>query len=455
MDFTLIMALFTGGLGAVAVALLASLHDRRRRGGTVGGAALESLVKGIEEREARLAAREDELAAGLARAEELRASQVAVLEELSGLSADEARQLLLERFEEEARVQARRAVREAEARAAEEAERRARDVLCTAMQRLAGSTVTPATAVTIALPSPDMKARIVGKEGRNIRCFEHETGVNLVVDETPHTVLLSCFDPVRREVGRLALVALLEDGRIHPTTIEAAVADARDRVELDAEQAGREAAEEARVEGLSPELLRRLGQLSLRNSYGQQVLQHSIETAQLAGLMAAELGVPAELVRRAGLLHDIGKAVSHEEEGSHARVGAELAAACGESAEVCHAIEAHHREVEPRTVEAVLVQVADSLSLQRPGGRRDQLDQYARRLRRIEKLCEAFEGVERAYAMQSGHDVRVMVRPEIVGDAETRELARSIAERIEQELAYNGRINITVVRELRAVAVAS
>lgn len=421
---------------------------------------VDSLLATLRQREASVLDREkrvrerEELADRQARdiagqAEE----QARRLEELAGLTAEQARREILDREQDEMGRHVRRMAADIEARARDNAESRARDVVCTAVQRLALSTVTPATTVSVALPEGDMKARIIGREGRNIRSFEERSGVNLVIDDVPDAVLLSSFEPKRREIARIALTALIQDGRIYPTTIEEHLARAERQVEVEAQRAASEAAMEVRVGDLHPELLAALGELHLRTSFGQNVLQHAVEVAHLAGLMAHELGVDVELARRAGLLHDLGKGLRHDEEGSHARVGADLAARFGESASVCHVIEAHHGEVEAMSPEAVLVQTADMISLSRPGGRREQLEQYMTRLRRIEEICLAFDGVERAHAMQSGRDIRVMVSPERVGDADTRELARRIAARVESEPGYLGRVAVTVVRELRATEI--
>lgn len=416
---------------------------------------LDAVLTAVQEREARADEAHAAATARLEAAERLVAEHAAAVERLAGLTAEEARRTLLERELEGVRRQARRLAADLEAEAHEQAEHRARDIICTAVQRLALSTAGPAVSVVVPLRDGDMKARIIGKEGRNIRTFEERTGVNLVVDDTPDAVVLSSFDPRRREIARIALTELLADGKIYPTTIEQQVARAEERVNLESQRAAREAAEAARIEDLHPELLALLGELYLCTSYGQNVLQHAVEVAHLCGLMAHELGLDPDLARRAGLLHDIGKARGHEDEGSHARVGAELAARFGERPEVCHAIEAHHGEVQPVTSEAVLLQAADTISLSRPGGRRENLEQHMTRLRRIEELCLAFDGVEKAHAMQAGRDIRVMVSPQRVGDDDARELARQIAARVETEVGYPGRIAVTVVRELRATEIVS
>jgi ribonucrease Y len=303
-------------------------------------------------------------------------------------------------------------------------------------------------------PSDEMKGRIIGREGRNIRTFEQVTGVNLIIDDTPEAVLLSCFDPVRREVARLALEALVLDGRIHPQRIEAAHERAKVEVDAHCQRAAEDALHEAGVGDVHPELVMLLGRLHFRTSYGQNVLRHLVETAHLAGLMAAELGLDPALLRRCGLLHDIGKALTHEVEGSHAMVGAEVARRCGEHADVVHAIEAHHQEVDPRTIEAVLTQAADAISGGRPGARRESLESYVQRLHRLEEIAAGHEGVDKVYAMQAGRDVRVMVLPDVVDDIGAQVLAREIAKQVETELTYPGQIKVTVVRESRAIEVA-
>ena len=464
------------GAAAVLAGVLAALFTRRalRSGLTRRRAELSALRESAEARDERLSRREETLDAmltdlrerevhaeelharateRLALADRLVAEHRLALEQSAGLTAEDAHRELLERELDDVRRRVRRMAADLESEAREHAEHRARDLICTAVQRLALSTVSPATTVAVSLPDGDMKARIIGKEGRNIRAFEERSGVNLIVDEVPQAVLLSCFEPRRREIARIALVGLIADGRIYPTSIEQQLAQAEERLGAEMQRAAREAAEAARVDALHPELVTVLGELYLRTSFGQNVLQHSVEVAHLAGLMAHELGLDADEVRRAGLLHDIGKAQSHEEEGSHARAGAELAARYGESRDICHAIEAHHGEVEPATPAAVLLQAADTISLSRPGGRREHLEQYMSRLRRIEELCLAFDGVERVHAMQAGRDIRVMVSPHHVGDADTRDLARQIAASVESEISFPGRVAVTVVRELRATEI--
>jgi ribonuclease Y len=376
------------------------------------------------------------------------------LEQVAGLSAEQARTQLLAAVEVQARRDAVALARDIERTAQVDAESRAREVVVGAIQRLATEQTTESVVAVLHLPSDEMKGRIIGREGRNIRTFEQVTGVNLIIDDTPEAVLLSCFDPVRREVARLALEALVLDGRIHPQRIEAAYERAKVEVDAHCQRAAEDALHEAGVGDVHPELVMLLGRLHFRTSYGQNVLRHLVETAHLAGLMAAELGLDPALLRRCGLLHDIGKALTHEVEGSHAMVGAEVARRCGEHADVVHAIEAHHQEVDPRTIEAVLTQAADAISGGRPGARRESLESYVQRLHRLEEIAAGHEGVDKVYAMQAGRDVRVMVLPDVVDDIGAQVLAREIAKQVETELTYPGQIKVTVVRESRAIEVA-
>ena len=377
-----------------------------------------------------------------------------VLEQAAGLSAEQARAQLLADVEVRARRDAAQLARDIEHTARAEAETRAREVVVGAIQRLATDQTTESVVAVLPLPSEEMKGRIIGREGRNIRAFEQLTGVNLIIDDTPEAVLLSCFDPVRRETARLALQALVLDGRIHPQRIEDAYERATVEVAATCQRAAEDALHEVGVTDLHPELVQLLGRLQLRTSYGQNVLRHLVETAHLAGLMGAELGLDGALLRRCGLLHDIGKALTHEVEGSHAMVGAEVARRCGEHPDVVHAIEAHHQEVDPRTLEAVLTQAADAISGGRPGARRESLESYVQRLHRLEEIAAGHEGVDKVFAMQAGRDVRVMVLPEVVDDIGAQVLAREIAKQVETELTYPGQIRVTVVRESRAIEVA-
>ncbi len=376
------------------------------------------------------------------------------LEKISSLSSIEAKELILKRVEDETRHETAKMVREIETRAREEADSKSRNILTLAIQRCASDHVAESTVSVVRLPSDDMKGRIIGREGRNIRAIETLTGVNLIIDDTPEAILLSGFDPVRREVARLTLEKLIADGRIHPSRIEETFEKAQADVETKMREAGEQAAFDTGVHGVNPELIKVLGRLRYRTSYGQNVLKHSVECCHLAGLMAAELGADEKLAKRAGFLHDLGKAVDHEVEGSHASIGADLARRYGESAAVVHAIEAHHAEVEPQTVEAVLVQASDALSASRPGARRESLENYVKRLEALEEIANSKPGVEKAYAMQAGRDIRVMVRPDKVKDDETHLLAREIAQQIENDLDYPGQIRVTIVRESRAVEYA-
>lgn len=400
-----------------------------------------------EERERKLEEAEREL-------EQVRADQVAELESISGLSRSQARELLLKQVEDEASHQAGLTVRRIEEEARLDAERRARGILAVAMQRLASTQSIESNTYTIHLPSEEMKGRIIGKEGRNIRAIENLTGVDVIIDETPETVVISSFDGVRREVGRLTLEKLIEDGRIHPASCEAAYEEALAEVDDVMIEAAESALLEARVTGVHPELVRLLGRLRFRTSYSQNVLSHLVECSNLAALMAAELGASVEVARRAALLHDIGKAVSHEVEGTHAAVGARLARRYDEVEAISHAIEAHHNEVEPVTVEAVIVQAADALSGARPGARGDSMEQYVTRLSDLEEIALRQDGVQRVFAMQAGREIRVMVDPGQVDDQATALISHEIAAAIEREMEYPGQIKITVIRELRSTRIA-
>jgi ribonuclease Y len=341
-------------------------------------------------------------------------------------------------------------VRDVETRAREEASRRSRRILAGVIQRVASEVVAETTTSVVPLPSDDMKGRIIGRDGRNIRTFESVAGVDLIVDDTPESVSVSTFDPVRREVARLALTRLVEDGRIHPTSIEEAYEKAKDEVEQSIKDSGEWAMLEVGLTRIHPELVTLIGRLKYRSSYGQNVLNHLVESAHIGGMLAAELGIDEVEVKRAAFLHDIGKAVSHEVGGSHALIGAEIARRFGEDAAIVHAIEAHHNEVEPRTLTAVLVQAADAVSAARPGARREALDSYVRRLERLETIAMDFDGVERAFALQAGREVRVIVDPGTLDDMASKSLARSIARRLEEDLQYPGQIEVTVIREYRA-----
>jgi ribonucrease Y len=376
------------------------------------------------------------------------------LEHVAGMTAQEARESLVTQQVDEAKREALATVREIEQRGREEGEERARKIVAIAIQRVASEQTADSSVSVFALPSDDMKGRIIGREGRNIRAFEALTGVNLIIDDTPEAVVLSCFDPVRREVARQTLEKLVADGRIHPARIEEMYERTVNEVEEEIKRAGEQAILDVGIVDIHPEMVRVLGRLQYRTSYGQNVLRHLVESAHIGGALAAELGVDPGLVKRAALLHDIGKAVTHEVEGSHALIGAELARRLGEPPEVVHAIESHHGEVEQRTVIAVLAQTADQISGGRPGARRESIEQYVKRLERLEQICESYPGVAKTFAMQAGREVRVMVKPEEVDDVTAQILARDIAKKVEEELQYPGQIKITVVRETRAVEYA-
>lgn len=398
-------------------------------------------------REEKLAEREAEC---LAEAERQRVR----LEEISGLTAEEARQRLVEELADEARHEAAKRVRLIEEEAKAESDRRAKKVLSIAIERLAGDFVAERTVSAIHLPSDDMKGRIIGREGRNIRAIEAATGVDLIVDDTPETVVVSCHNPIRREIAKMALERLLADGRIHPGRIEEVVRKAEQDVEESVREAGQKAIFEVGIHGVHPEIVRLIGMLKYRYSYAQNVLMHSIECAFLAGAMAAELGLNEKQARRAGLLHDIGKALTHEVEGSHAIIGADVARRYGESAKIVNAIAAHHEEVKAETILAPLVDAADAVSGARPGARREMLESYVRRLEDLERISNSFEGVEKSFAVQAGRELRIIVEPRSVRDDRVQSLARDIARKIENEMAYPGQIKVTVIRETRASDVA-
>jgi len=376
------------------------------------------------------------------------------LEAIAGLSSAEAKTLLMKRLEEEARYDSAKLLREIEIQTKEEAEKKAREIISLAIQRIASDHVAETTVSVVAIPNEEMKGRIIGREGRNIKAFENLTGINLIIDDTPEAVVLSSFDPVRREIARVTLENLITDGRIHPARIEQMYEKASNYINDQIKQRGEQATFESGVAGLNSELVKVLGRLYFRTSYGQNVIQHSIETANIAGIMAAELGINQKKTRRAGLLHDIGKAIDHEVEGPHAIIGADLAKRLGESSDIIHAIEAHHNDKEPQTVMAVLVQAADAISGARPGARRETLESYIKKLETIEKIAQEFKGVEKAFAMQAGREIRVMVQPDVIDDVQAAMIARDLAKKIEEELEYPGQIRVTVIRETRAVEYA-
>ena len=409
---------------------------------------LERRLQALEDRERNLEHQGEELK----RAKRVQRRE---LERISALSATQAKQLLIADVEQEARHQAALRLQEIEAETKREAERRARNILSVAMQRLAARHSSDSTTRLVELPSDEMKGRIIGRDGRNIRALEKLTGVDVIIDETPSAVMLSSFDGVRREIARMTLERMIADGRINPALIEQTYEQAASEIEERIVEEGERAALEAGVTGLDPELIQLLGQLQFRTSYGQNVLDHLVECSQLAALIAAELGASVETARRAALLHDIGKAVTHQVEGPHAQVGARIAHRDGEPEAVTHAMEAHHNEVEPRTVEAVIVQTADALSGARPGARGDSLEQYVERLRDLEEIASRYDGVERVYAMRAGREIRVIVDPGKVDDEKAVLISHEIATAIEREMEYPGQIRITVIRESRATSHAS
>lgn len=437
--------------------------ELERREQTVAGVeeALESRTEALDAREQRLESREQRLLERQSdieqqkeRLAELEGERRQALEQVARTSAQEAKEQLVAEVEEEAKRDALAIVRDFEARAREEAERRARKIVVTAIQRLGAEQAQESSVSILQIPSDDMKGRIIGREGRNIRHFEQITGANLVIDDTPEAVVLSCFDPVRREVARITLETLVADGRIHPARIEEEFDRARQRIDEEVKEAGEEAVHELGMTNVHPELVRALGRLRFRYSYGQNVLRHVVEAAHIAGMIAAELGSDPQHAKRCTVFHDIGKAVAHDVEGTHAHVGAELARRLGESPAVCHSIEAHHNEIEPKTLEAVICQAADAISGARPGARRESFEAYVQRLERLEELAKSFDGVEKVYAMQAGREVRVMVSPEEVDDVSAQVLAREIAKRVEEELQYPGQIKVTVLREIRSIEYA-
>jgi ribonuclease Y len=405
----------------------------------------------LERRARELDARAAELEAQREVLDRLHEEHTRALERVAGLSAGQAKQALLKDVEDQARHDSARIIRQVEEETKRDAERRVRSILSVAMQRLAASHAAETTVSVVQLPSDDMKGRIIGREGRNIRALENLTGVDFIIDDTPNAVVLSAFDGVRREIARMTLEKLLQDGRIHPARIEETYYQSKSELEGHIVELGEAAVFEADVHGLDPELTKLLGRLRFRTSYGQNVLAHSIECAQLAAMMAHELGASAKTARRAALLHDIGKAVSHEIEGPHALVGGDLVRRHGESEAVAHAMEAHHNEVEPQTVEAVIVQAADALSGARPGARGESLEQYVKRLRDLEQIATRHTGVDKVYAMQAGREIRVIVAPDSIDDDAAIALSRDIAREIEKELEYPGQIKVTVIRESRAV----
>jgi ribonuclease Y len=389
-----------------------------------------------------------------AKEEEVLKEQLKMLEQISGMTMEQAKEYILEKAREEARLEAARILKAEEEKALQEADRKAKEYIATAIQKYASDLAAETTVSVVTLPSDDMKGRIIGREGRNIRTFENLTGINLIIDDTPEAVTLSSFDPIRREIAKRTLEKLILDGRIHPARIEEVYNKVKEEIEEEFKEVGEDAVFELGLSGIHPEIIKLLGRLKFRTSYGQNVLQHSLEVAHIAGIMADELGIDSKTARRAGLLHDIGKAVDHEVQGSHDKIGAELARKYKEPEAVINAIEAHHGLAPFGSIEAILVQTADAISASRPGARRETLESYIRRLEQLEKIANSFEGVEKCYAMQAGREVRVIVKPEQISDEEAEILARDLARKIEEEMEYPGQIKVTVIREHRAVEYA-
>ncbi|MFQ5593376.1 MAG: ribonuclease Y [Anaerolineae bacterium] len=408
---------------------------------------LEGRARNLDKREKGLQRTEQAI-------DEMRQRRIQELERVAGLSQEDARAELLEAVEEDIRTDAARIIREVEMQTRDEAQRRAQEIIVMTIQRCATDYVADNVVSTLTLPNDDMKGRIIGRQGRNIRAFENATGVDVIIDDTPESVVLSCFDPVRREIGRQALERLVNDGRIHPARIEVIVQKTKDEVEAMIREEGEKAAYEAKVPGLHPELVRLLGRLKFRTSYGQNVLQHSVETVHLAAMLAAEVGADVDVVRAGALLHDIGKAVSHEVEGPHALIGADIAKRHGMGPKIVNSISSHHHDQEPQSVEAIIVESADAISGARPGARRETLEMYAKRIKALENIARDFQGVEECYAIQAGRELRIIVEPNEIDDLATIQLSRNIAKKVEESLEYPGQVKVTVIRETRAVGYA-
>ena len=410
---------------------------------------LDKKLESIERREAGFAAKEEEINKQKAQIAKLNEERVQELERISGLTSEQAKEYLLKTVEEDVKLDTAKLIKEMENKAKEEADKKAKDYVVTAIQKCAADHVAETTISVVQLPNDEMKGRIIGREGRNIRTLETMTGVDLIIDDTPEAVILSGFDPIRREVARIALEKLIVDGRIHPARIEEMVEKAQKEVETMIREEGEAATLEVGVHGIHPELVRLLGRMKFRTSYGQNALKHSIEVAQLSGLLAAEIGVDVRTAKRAGLLHDIGKSVDHDMEGSHIQIGVDLCRKYKESPIIINAVEAHHGDVEPESLIACIVQAADTISAARPGARRETLDTYTNRLKQLEDISNGFKGVEKSFAIQAGREIRIMVVPEQISDADMVLLARNIAKQIESELEYPGQIKVNVIRESR------
>ena len=413
--------------------------------------AIERKSESLEKKENSLKNKEEKLAEAQTKVDELSEKRVQELERISGLTSEQAKEYLLKTVEEEVKIETAKLVKELESQAKEEADKKAKEIVVNAIQKCATDHVSDTTISVVSLPNAEMKGRIIGREGRNIRTLESLTGVDLIIDDTPEAVVLSGFDPIRREIARIALEKLIVDGRIQPTRIEEMVNKARKEVETMIREEGEAATLEVGVHGIHPELVKLLGKMKFRTSYGQNALKHSIEVAHLSGLLAAEMGLDVRIAKRAGLLHDIGKAVDHEMEGTHIQLGVDLCRKYKESAVVINAVEAHHGDVEPETLIACIVQAADAISAARPGARRETLETYTNRLKQLEDITNSFEGVDKSFAIQAGREIRVMVIPEKVTDADMVLMARDISKQIEAELEYPGQIKVNVVRESRAI----
>ncbi|MGI6687640.1 MAG: ribonuclease Y [Christensenellales bacterium] len=415
---------------------------------------MDKKLDNLEKREERMNQKAEEIDRRLCEAEKLREQQTTELERIAGLTTDEATQAIITRVEKEAYRDAAATVREIEQNARDEGNKKARNIIAMAIQKCASDHVSETTVSVIALPNDDMKGRIIGREGRNIRALEAATGVDLIIDDTPEALTISAFDPIRRETARIAIERLLADGRIHPARIEEMVEKAKKEIDEQIKEAGEQAVFETGQHGLHPEIVKLLGRMKYRTSYGQNVLKHSIEVSHLAGLMAAEIGADVQLAKRGGLLHDLGKAVDREQEGTHTALGGEIARKYREHPEVIHCILSHHNDEDPQTVEAVLVQAADAISAARPGARREMLENYIKRLAKLEEIANGFGGVEKSFAIQSGRELRIMVKPEDVNDEGIRVMAKQIAKQIEDEMEFPGQIRVHVIRETRSVELA-